>query len=171
MFWYTSMKNETLTLTLNSLDDMAKLAQVFVNAIDKGFLTCLYGPIGCGKTTFVKNIGEKLAIEEAITSPSFVIINEYHSGKMPLYHFDLYRLEKEGVKTILSELEEYSSDEEALTFVEWAEFSQGNLLEERLDIIFSYDETFSDRRFVELNAYSAKTAELLDKVRKSYANS
>ena len=50
-------------------------------------------------------------------------MNEYHTGSIPIYHFDLYRLENEGIKTIYDELREYSEGKQ-VTFVEWAEFNQ-----------------------------------------------
>ena len=66
-------------------------------------------------------MAKHLNVKEKVTSPSFVIINEYLSGDLPVYHFDLYRLEQEGVRTIIDELTEYSRPD-VLTFVEWAIF-------------------------------------------------
>jgi tRNA threonylcarbamoyladenosine biosynthesis protein TsaE len=159
-----------LELKLNTLADTETLARIFANILEPGILVCLYGSIGTGKTTFVKYCGAQLGIEEEITSPSFVIINEYVSGNFPLYHFDLYRLEKEGVKSILSELEEYSSDPAAITFVEWAEFSENNLLVDRLEIHFSYEEDFSDKRHIKIIAEGKKPQRLLSKLDEHYVN-
>ena len=90
----------------------------------KGGLICLYGDIGAGKTVFSSKLAKALGVQEKVTSPSFVILNEYHSGKLPLYHFDLYRLEEAGLSSIVDELREYSQKENSITLVEWAEFSQ-----------------------------------------------
>ena len=109
-----------------SLDDTKHLAQKFAKLITKGCFISLYGEIGAGKTAFVKLVADALDVKEKVTSPSFVILNEYHSGIIPVYHFDLYRLENEGVKTILDELREYSEGNQ-VTFVEWAEFSQDEI--------------------------------------------
>ena len=79
-----------------------------------------------------------LGVKEHVTSPSFVILNEYHSGETDIYHFDLYRLENEGLKSILDELRTYSEDKKSLTFVEWAEFSDGELDIDRLEISIKY---------------------------------
>ena len=99
-----------------SLDDTEKIGKAIAAVCENsGGLICLYGSVGAGKTALTKFIGKYLGIEEKITSPSFVILNEYHSGKISMYHFDLYRLEKEGVSTILDELEEYGEDDHALT--------------------------------------------------------
>ncbi|MCK5176614.1 MAG: tRNA (adenosine(37)-N6)-threonylcarbamoyltransferase complex ATPase subunit type 1 TsaE [Candidatus Aenigmarchaeota archaeon] len=113
--------------------------ELLCNSFSHGILICLYGDIGSGKTAFVKYLAEFLGIKEKITSPSFVILNEYHSdAKMSLYHFDLYRLEKGGIDTILDELAEYSEKENSITVIEWAEFSPDNLPEKRIDIEIKY---------------------------------
>lgn len=106
-----------------NLDDTRKIAEIFASCVeDSGAFVCLYGDIGAGKTAFVKEVCKFLGVKQKVTSPSFVILNEYKSGKLPIYHFDLYRLENEGVSTVKDELEEYSEGK-ILTFVEWAQFS------------------------------------------------
>lgn len=147
------MNNQKIDLSISNISSMETFAEAFAKAIHPGILICLYGPIGCGKTTFVQFITKYLNVKETVTSPSFVILNEYNSGKYNLYHFDLYRLEKEGIYSILSELEEYSSDPNSITFIEWAEFSDGNLLDERIDIHFFYDNDLSDKRIIHINSY------------------
>ena len=106
-----------------SISDTEILAKKFADIIeDTGAFVCLHGDIGAGKTAFTRAVCKALEVKQKVTSPSFVILNEYKSGKIPVYHFDLYRLEKEGISTISSELEEYSEGK-ILTMVEWAEFS------------------------------------------------
>lgn len=123
----------------NSLDDTKELARRFAKLVEQGCFVSLYGEIGAGKTAFVKLVADALDVQERVTSPSFVILNEYHSGKLPMYHFDLYRLEHEGVDTILDELREYSEGCQ-LTFVEWAEFSQDEIPFEHLKINVTYSD-------------------------------
>ena len=106
-----------------TLEDTKKLAEKFAGLIKDGCFINLYGEIGAGKTSFVKLVADALDVKEKVTSPSFVILNEYHTGSIPIYHFDLYRLENEGIKTIYDELREYSEGKQ-VTFVEWAEFNQ-----------------------------------------------
>jgi len=61
-----------------------------------GEIICLSGDLGAGKTTFVKGIARGLKIDEKkVNSPTFVIMNLYEEGRLPLYHFDFYRLEKQ----------------------------------------------------------------------------
>ena len=127
----------TCKITCKTLDDTKKLAQKFAKLVQDGCFVNLYGEIGAGKTAFVKLATDALDVKEKVTSPSFVILNEYHSGKLPVYHFDLYRLENEGVSTILDELREYSEGH-CLTFVEWAEFSQDEIPFDHLKINVTY---------------------------------
>ncbi len=132
----------------DNLQDTDKLAEQLAKILDdKSVLICLYGDIGSGKTTFVKALAQHLGINEKVTSPSFVILNEYRSENINLYHFDLYRLEEEGVMTIIDELTEYTHKENSITIIEWAEFSPDYLPEDRIDIEINYlDET--KREFV-----------------------
>lgn len=128
------MKYEKICKTI---EETKELAQRFAKLITDGCFVSLYGEIGAGKTAFVKLVAEALEVKEKVTSPTFVILNEYHSGLLPVYHFDLYRLENEGVKTILDELREYSEGKN-VTFVEWAEFSQDEIPFKHLRINVTY---------------------------------
>lgn len=89
----------------------------------KGTILLLSGDLGSGKTTLVQGLGAGLGIVEAISSPTFNLINEYLEGRIPLYHVDLYRLEMSQVDGL--ELEEvYCNGGEVLSGVlaiEWAE--------------------------------------------------
>lgn len=129
-----------LAIKCQNLDDTKNLAYKFASLVaEKGCFVNLFGDIGAGKTAFVKLVAEALGVTEKVTSPSFVILNEYHSASLPIYHFDLYRLEHVGIKTIADELREYSIGKK-ITFVEWAEFSQGELPFERIEINVTYDD-------------------------------
>ena len=122
-----------------SLEETAQLAEKFAKAAKDGCFVNLFGEIGAGKTAFVRLVAQALEIKEKVTSPSFTILNEYHTGDIPIYHFDLYRLENEGVKTITDELREYSTGKQ-LTFVEWAEFSQNEIPFDRIEVNVTYDD-------------------------------
>lgn len=60
----------------------------------RGDIYALVGDLGVGKTVFSKGFAEGLAIDEVISSPTFTLINEYQGGRLPLYHFDIYRIEE-----------------------------------------------------------------------------
>ena len=143
-----------------SLEDTKHLAFKFANLVEnKGVFVNLFGEIGAGKTAFVKFVAESLGIKEKVTSPSFVILNEYHSASIPVYHFDLYRLENVGIKTIADELREYSEGRK-ITFVEWAEFSQGELPFERIEINVTYDD--NDNRVYEFKSIGNKNSYIIE---------
>ena len=156
--YYLLMKN--FEKTCNSLEDTKDLAEKFSNAVrDKGAFVSLYGEIGAGKTAFVKMVASALGIKDRVTSPTFVILNEYHNGDIPMYHFDLYRLEEEGVKTIIDELREYSEGK-ILTFVEWAEFSQDEIPFNHLQVNVTYEEGEARKYF--FKAFGSESEEILE---------
>ena len=101
-------------------------------------------------------------MKEKVTSPSFVILNEYHSASIPVYHFDLYRLENVGISTITEELREYSEGKK-ITFVEWAEFSQGELPFERIEINVTYDD--DDARIYEFKSVGHKNEYIIEELK------
>ena len=147
-----------------TLDDTKALAYKFAELVkDNGCFVNLYGEIGAGKTAFVKLVAEALGIKEKVTSPSFVILNEYHSASIPVYHFDLYRLEHAGIKTITDELREYSEGKK-ITFVEWAEFSQGELPFDRIEINVGYED--DDSRVYEFNSIGEKNMKIIEGLKK-----
>lgn len=154
------------TYTSNNLEDTAKLANAFAKHIQNGVFSCLYGEIGAGKTAFVKLLAKEMGINEKVTSPSFVILNEYKTqNKTPFYHFDLYRLESTGVSSIEDELREYSKDG-IYTFIEWAEFSDNNLPYERVDINITYNE--DDTRNFEFTALGDKYINVIEGLKNDF---
>ena len=123
-----------------NIEQTEELAKKFAKLVEKdGCFVNLYGEIGAGKTAFVKLVAKAIGVTEKVTSPSFVILNEYHSANIPVYHFDRYRLENEGVKTITDELREYSEGR-CITFVEWAEFSQNEIPFNHIKINVTYED-------------------------------
>lgn len=150
---------------IKNINETKSLAEKFANLVThkaeetgKGTFVCLFGDIGAGKTAFSKFVATTIGVEEKITSPSFVILNEYHSGKIPVYHFDLYRLENVGVKSIIDELEQYSEGK-ILTLVEWAEFSQNQIPFDRIEIYIKYET--DDARTFTFKAFSKENKNLI----------
>lgn len=80
---------------------------------------CVTGELGTGKTVFSKGLAKGLEIDEHITSPTFTIVNEYKKGRLPFYHFDVYRLEESEEFCELG-LDEYFYSE-GVCVVEWAD--------------------------------------------------
>lgn len=85
---------------------------------DKGEIICLEGDLGVGKTVFTKGFAAGLGIEENIDSPTFIIVQEYIEGRLPLYHFDVYRIGD------ISEMDEIGYEDyffgEGVCLIEWA---------------------------------------------------
>lgn len=98
----------------------------------QGSIYCLNGDLGTGKTVFAKGFAKGLGIEEEIASPTFTIVCEYHDGRLPLYHFDVYRL---GDGAQMDELgyEEYFFGD-GVCLVEWGSFIRDLLPEDTVCI-------------------------------------
>ena len=116
-----------------------KLAEI-IASLKENDIIALYGPLGAGKTTLVQGIGAGLGVEDFITSPTFILINEY-SGRLPLYHIDLYRLENISQAEDLGIVEYF--DKGGVCIIEWAE-KLGNLLPKdfktiKIDVISETD--------------------------------
>ena len=104
----------------------------------------LNGNLGAGKTTMTKGIGQGLGVKKIINSPTFTILKVYE-GRLPLYHFDAYRLE--GTDDDLGFEEIF--DDEGVCVIEWAEFIEEILPAERLEIsIEKKDDNSRELQFV-----------------------
>jgi tRNA threonylcarbamoyladenosine biosynthesis protein TsaE len=108
-----------------------------------GMVIALVGELGTGKTTLAKAVAEGLGVTECVVSPTFTIIKEYTSGRLPLYHFDLYRLAGPGDLCELG-FEEYFYGE-GVCVVEWADRAANLLPENALTVELSYGETDGQR--------------------------
>ena len=75
-----------------SAEETEALGKRFAETLLPGDVIAFYGDLGAGKTAFTRGIADGLGISERVTSPTYTIVNEYLSGKLPLFHFDLYRL-------------------------------------------------------------------------------
>ena len=86
-----------------------------------GEILLLDGPLGAGKTVFVKGLAVALGIDsEEVTSPSFTLVNPYE-GRLPLFHLDLYRLDEGASAANAVDLQELLTNERAIIVIEWAE--------------------------------------------------
>lgn len=84
-----------------------------------GEILLLDGPLGAGKTVFVKGLASALGVDpEDVTSPSFTLVNPY-PARLPLFHIDLYRLDEGAAAANAVDLEELISDERAVVVIEW----------------------------------------------------
>lgn len=112
-----------VSLISDSVDATMATAAKFAKNLKAGDIVFLQGELGAGKTVFVKGIAKALQIDpQEVNSPTFVLMNRYE-GKLPLYHFDLYRLEKaEDLKSV--QFDEYFYGE-GISVIEWPERLRG----------------------------------------------
>ena len=106
------------SLTLKSLSDLNVVADKFLRAMRGKKVFAFFGPMGVGKTTFIKALCNELGVVEIVTSPTFALVNEYQTGGGDvIYHFDFYRIEKiEEVYDLGYEEYFYSGN---YCFIEW----------------------------------------------------
>lgn len=101
----------------NSVEETVSLGKEFAKSLDVGSIVCLEGDLGAGKTHFVKGIASYFGVDEQqVNSPTFTLINEYY-GKIPVYHFDCYRLNSEQEALEIG-IEEYLYGD-GVAVIEW----------------------------------------------------
>lgn len=121
-------------IQITSLEDLDRAAQEFLEAIGDKTLVAFYAPMGAGKTTFTTAVCKALGVEEdAISSPTFAIVNEYRGkGGRPIFHFDFYRIENPAEALDIG-LYDYL-DSGCLCLMEWPENIESLLPEETLNV-------------------------------------
>ncbi len=77
----------------HSREETEALGARLARALAGGRVVAFTGDLGAGKTAFVSGMARELGVEERVTSPTFTIVNEYEGGRLPLFHFDMYRLD------------------------------------------------------------------------------
>lgn len=144
-----------------SVNDTINIGKVIAKNLRKGDIVCLFGELGSGKTVLTKGIASGLGIKRCrIISPSFVLLRQYHTARIPFYHFDLYRL-KVTDEILALGYEEYFYDE-GITVVEWADRLKYLLPKEYLKIRLSIKS--DSQRLLEFSAYGRHYRELLGKI-------
>ncbi len=107
---------------IENLAETLKLGKQLSQKLNPQSIILLQGPIGAGKTSLVKGIAQGLSISEDITSPTFALSHHYKSGKTPLIHLDLYRLENiTSAKEVFYSEEEEALQSKAILVIEWPE--------------------------------------------------
>jgi tRNA threonylcarbamoyladenosine biosynthesis protein TsaE len=162
--------SEKVELHVKGVEQTKKLGRALVKGCEGGIVIGLNGPLGAGKTCLVQGAGEELGVEEGIVSPTFTMLNEYHSGRLPLYHLDLYRLKddvKEGAVELLRlELEEIWQ-RPGVVMVEWAEYGPRLLPEDYLLIEIDYFGD-DDGRSVSISANGPRALRLIQDINSRY---
>ena len=102
-----------------------------------GQVYCLNGDLSVGKTVFTKGFAKGLGIDEVISSPTFTIKKSYEEGRIPLCHFDVYRIEDEDEMEEIGYEDEFYGD--GVSLVEWAENIRGILPEDAVEVTIEKD--------------------------------
>lgn len=120
-----------------SPDDTRRVAAELVATLGDGDVVLLDGDLGAGKTQFAQGVAEGLGVTEPVTSPTFNIMFEYTSGRVPLYHFDLYRLDDASQ---LEDVDFYGvtdSSTPGVALVEWASMFPDEMPEDAVRVRIS----------------------------------
>lgn len=127
---------ETIYETFSPEETHALGRQIGKNALP-GQIYTLVGDLGVGKTVFTQGIAEGLGIKEPVSSPTFTIVQVYEGGRMPFYHFDVYRIGD------IEEMDEIGYEDyfygEGLSMVEWANLIEDILPENRFEVTIEKD--------------------------------
>ena len=141
------MKSEKI-LTSRSVDETVDVARQFAKELKAGDVIALEGGLGSGKTTFVKGLAQGLGLKKTdeVTSPTFTLLHIYPT-RIPLYHFDLYRLDRPGEIAAIG-FEEFVNQREGIVCVEWAEKAGERLPKNALRIRFETEDEHSRKIFL-----------------------
>lgn len=140
-------------LTFNEIDLLAKKLADYSK---ENTVIALIGDLGTGKTTFTKTFAKEFGVKENLKSPTFNYVLEYLSGRLPLYHFDVYRLcSSEEIYEI--GYEDYINNG-GVALIEWANIIEEDLPKEYIRIEFQYA-TKEDERLVEIKYIGNKKEE------------
>nr|WP_275581280.1 tRNA (adenosine(37)-N6)-threonylcarbamoyltransferase complex ATPase subunit type 1 TsaE [Enterococcus lemanii] len=145
-------KGGFLVIVLNNPEETSYFAQVIGNMAVSGDNLILTGDLGAGKTTLTKGIALGLGIEQMIKSPTYTIIREYHQGRLPLYHMDVYRI-GEGASDL--GLEEYFEGD-GLSVIEWGNLLAEDLPASYLEVVLTKDEENPEKRYATFHAYGTQ---------------
>jgi len=149
-----------ITLKTSSGEETFLLGKSLGQLLQPSMVLCLSGDLGAGKTQMTKGIATGLEIEDYITSPTYTLINEYN-GRLPLYHFDVYRLENSDELNELGYQEYFYG--EGVTVIEWADIISDAIPKDRLWMVIRKLE--GDKRKIVLDGTGKAYLELLERLR------
>ena len=128
-----------MIIETRSPEETVELGKKIGEAAKPGQVYTLNGDLGVGKTVFTQGVAAGLGITEPVSSPTFTIVQVYEEGRLPFYHFDVYRIGD------IEEMEEIGYDDyffgEGICLIEWAELIRDILPEKRIEITIEKDLT------------------------------
>ncbi|MCF0144619.1 MAG: tRNA (adenosine(37)-N6)-threonylcarbamoyltransferase complex ATPase subunit type 1 TsaE [Firmicutes bacterium] len=134
---------ETRIINITNEQDTERFGEELGRSAEPGRVIALIGDLGTGKTTLTKSIARGLGVTDTITSPTFNIIKQYDSGRIPLYHFDVYRIADVDEMFELG-YEEYFYGN-GICVIEWADLIEDILPEDAMVIRISYGPNEGER--------------------------
>ena len=145
---------------LNNDQETREIGFKLGKLLKPGSIVCLIGDLGAGKTTMTQSLAEALEVDDYITSPTFTIVNQYE-GKMPLYHFDVYRI---GCSEEMYDIgfEEYINGD-GVCIIEWANIIEDILPDEYLKIELNYKDMGREMTLIPYGEKKKKIVEELTK--------
>lgn len=155
----------SLGIRINSPEAMVALGRELAAGLEAGSVVALQGGLGAGKTHFTKGLAGGLAVglsnrdtaSADVTSPTFSLVNEYQSGRLPLYHFDFYRMSSED-EVLRIGWDEYL-DENAVVVVEWPDKFPALIPSHVMWLTFEHDDSARIVRLLGHTGYQAGDAE------------
>lgn len=140
---------------VKNIEETINLGFSIGNLLKSGDIICLTGDLGTGKTHITKGIAKGLGVKEHITSPTFTIVNEYDSGRLKLYHFDVYRVSEPDEIYAIGFDDYIFSD--GVSIIEWANYIEEILPNEYLHILIEKDLSMGeDYRKITITPYGDK---------------
>ncbi len=118
-----AQSEKTIHFISNSREETLRFGRSFSKQLKAGDVMGLWGTLGSGKTTLIQGICQGLGVKQVVNSPTFTLINEYN-GRLPVYHFDFYRLDPDQLTDL--GLEEYFYGE-GICLIEWPDIAESDL--------------------------------------------
>ncbi|MDN5574402.1 MAG: tRNA (adenosine(37)-N6)-threonylcarbamoyltransferase complex ATPase subunit type 1 TsaE [Pediococcus sp.] len=129
----------------NDAEQTEKIGAQLAPILEPNDVLLLDGDLGAGKTTFTKGLAKGLGIKRYVKSPTFTIIHEYHEGRMPLYHMDVYRLEDGGGDDL--GWDEYFFGG-GVSVIEWSQYIRDYLPDDYLKLKIARNDDDDDQRIL-----------------------
>jgi tRNA threonylcarbamoyladenosine biosynthesis protein TsaE len=148
-FYRPGIHNHFKEFQVDSEEETASIANKFAKYLHEGDIVAFYGELGTGKTFFIRHLCKALGIIEEVSSPSFTLINEYHTRtNLYVFHFDFYRLEHQEELTNLGVFDFLHGD--GICFIEWAEKIYSYLPSDRYEIFLEFKDSDPDTRIIRI---------------------
>lgn len=138
------MGEMSFTIKTKTPQETAALAERLGAAAEAGTVLCLVGDLGTGKTLFTQGFAKGVGVTGEVTSPTFALMNQY-CGRLPVTHFDLYRLEREEELDEIG-FYEFAGDERGVVLIEWADKFPDALPEPHIRLEIERGEAEDERR-------------------------